>query len=355
MTIEQAKHELLDKEVFRNIRVKSKSITVIDMEHIRIGDNNIIELDKKLFSRLMIASGLKPTLLKSLFDAYKDNREILRILMERFKNRSKDANIILVYNVASNKLINIVPESKIITSYASYLDLLERQLSTKGNTLRNLDLNYSTGQVQATLYNNKDFDILGLKDEFFKGGFSFDYNLEQLSANYFMQRLVCANGMVTTTKLGSLHVHKPSDIGSFVYETRDKAWHGANVTAIKEKSVSAMDTRASIAEVMKAYNTLKSTVPADKFDLISSTLTGSKLLKEMPQAYFLSNDNHKYLKSPINKYQLVNEITAVSSYFENSERVSLEPYANRGIQKLGGEVLFAGNDLPTTKLVQFYN
>lgn len=353
MEINELRQELIEKEVFLNQRVHSKHINIVDMSHIQIG-SNIIEIDKRLFTSLLTAIGIKKTLLQSLFENYKNQNEILRILISQFKAKQKDTNIVFVYNNASRKLVNIIAENKIVSSYETYVNLVERQVE-KGSQLRDLFLDRNTGKIKATFFNNGDFDILGLKDEYYKSGYSFDYDITQLQANYFMQRLVCLNGAVRSDNIATLNAHKPDEVGAFLQEVSNNAWVGANITSVKSTIQNKMETKASLNEVLSVQNDLRKIMPDNAYQEISGTLAGTRMSKVFPHHVLLNSEDHKHLITNVTKYDLFNEVTAVSSHFEKSGLGALGDTANRKIQLYGGRVLFSDNDLPNSRVKQIFS
>ena len=103
--LEKAKVQLLDRKVFEHVKVHGKHINIIDLENVQIG-TNIITLDKKVMNRLLLSLGFTPSFLSILFTDFKDNKSFLNKMLERFKSKRRDQEVILIYNMDSKRLGN---------------------------------------------------------------------------------------------------------------------------------------------------------------------------------------------------------------------------------------------------------
>jgi hypothetical protein len=70
--------------------------------------------------------------------------------------------------------------------------------------------------------------------------------------------------------------------------------------------------------------------------------------------YLNDTHNHRFLKTDLTLWDLVNEITAVSSRIEQ-HRVAVSDGTNMGIQVIGGDLMFSMPDLMPGNIKQKYH
>jgi len=354
--LELVKKQILDDGYFQEVKISSKDVRVIDLKHIQVREN-IIEVDKSMMTKLLNAMGMSKLLVQNLHKQFGDDDKLLNFLIKKFKTAQNGGkSLTFIWNMNSRRLVNIVATDKIMLNHKTYFDILENKILSKPNMkIDRIALDANTGGVVAKMFSSNDFDVLGLKDEYFKGGYTFDYNLTELRSNYFMMRQVCKNGAIGMKEIATLSANKPEDVGQIILDVRSNAWSNLNIDSFKHDVIKNMHTKASLAEAEFLDKKVRGILTPDQYTEIQKTLTNNRLQDVLPQSAYENKDSMPSIYTDKTRYDLFNELTAVSSYFEKHLGGNFSERANRKLQMQATAFLESKSDLPQSSVKQYFN
>jgi len=264
--------------------------------------------------------------------------------------------VVIVYHVPSKSITNIYPEADVFLSVPAYIDLMEKILNRGNVELRSFFQNIDGSITLSYLDKNWDFS-LGSTDEIFRSGLEYNYMNTHLKVNFFNLRMVCTNGMVTTDKISSRTVQGSSqNIPEFIEEVTSKAFNISCRETFNAHYKKAFNAQASLNELMNMKNAIDAAfrVSPDKlFTILNSSTSYYKVLNGFSEEQMNDRENFKFYRTPLSKWDLVNEITALSSSIERGLLVA-NSNVNRTLQVKAGSILMAPNDLGPKNLKQVF-
>ena len=213
------------------------------------------------------------------------------------------------------------------------------------------------GNVEITVVNrNWQFDIAGLKDEYFHSGMTFINMPDRTIINPFNERLVCTNGMVTQAKGMSLELlnSDATSINGFFDAVRNIKNMDYFQNEFKRRAMIMMKTVASYHEMKSVHNSIMNQVNFHHMTESDALMARTTIERFVPVSYVESEymKNKVYLEEMDKKiwhqaktnqtvWELVNALTDISSH---SDRYML-PLVNGTasvfqMQKMAGELSF---------------
>jgi len=336
--------------VIRRMDVPLKDITLDSVDSIKIR-GSILLLDVYAVKKLMKTLGISKTFFDTLGKAYED-KAVLNEIIKAIKAR-KSGSITIVYNCVMNKIVNVYSTGAKFISDAQFFDTLEKLIQrTEGSHLRNIAM-AQNGDLRAVIANPKlEFQFGGLPDELFTSGCTLELSTEGLTSSFFTERLVCTNGMRAQNKICSRSVDVAGKVPEFMAAILDGGYYISSIEEFKKRINRCYHTRASLAEVLRTTNKVRSSLGKAGASL-TNNMSCSRIELAFGERYLSQTDYHSFLRTDITLWELVNEVTAVSSLIEQS-RLSIHPNTNLKIQGIGGELMFSKPDLIPSNIKQIF-
>ena len=277
-------------------------ISIVDDKTINFNGRNFTASDAAIndFGRIV---GVQKTLISNVGSAFGKgtSQKIIDIQKAAKLIHGKNAKVTLIANKSFGIIERILSGSSLLP-YQNYFDVFERMMN--GTNMDIIDFGSGPGGMHISTVSRKDeFSVGKHKDEVFHPGFAFNNNMSSgASLDSFLNRLVCSNGMVGRGFAETMN-YNPESINEFFTHIQTLKTSGFMPAAFNTKVASAMNTRASYAEVKSAAN------------LITG---GSKLEKQFVDKFVPYNDiRRKFAAKGVdtlnwNPQQMQNAITDVS-------------------------------------------
>lgn len=145
-----------------------------------------------------------------------------------------------------------------ILPYEMYFETFERLMNDSNNEITDFGNANRGGLFISTISRENEFRVGSFKDENFHPGMTFVNDIKTgAHVDTFINRLVCANGMVGRGFANSI-IYNPESMNEFFEQIKKLKASGFLPSEFKAKVASAIATRASFAEVKQATNLITS-------------------------------------------------------------------------------------------------
>jgi hypothetical protein len=349
---EKLKSDVLENKIIKRVEIPTSALKVDNLKVLKIGEH-ILELTNEAVRGLAYSLGISKSFIETIKGAYKENKEILNFIVSAVKS-TKAKNIVLCYNSRMNQIVKVYPSGEKFISDLQYFEALESILAkTPKAYIRNINQSYN-GDLTAIIMNpDFEFKFGNIADEVFIAGISLELIGNTMTSMFFNERLVCSNGMRSgKEKISSLSVDVGAKVPDFLNALMSKEYNIENITEFKRRVNRNYHTRASLAEVLQAESRLKSKI-GNIFDTISTDMSFNFIKERFGEKYLLDRDIHKFLRTPLSVWELVNEITALSSKIEQQQLIVAEK-TNLEIQIIGGSFMYKDPDLIPDNIKQIF-
>jgi hypothetical protein len=347
----EIKKDILENKLIKRADVPLSRMEIADLKTIRV-DGQVLALTNDAINGLVYSLGISKRFVDVLKVAYDNNQEILNEILRAIKSK-KTKVLTLVYNTKFQEVTNIYPSDKKLISDPQYFEVLEQILAkTPGTYLRNIVQN-SNGDIKAVIANPLlEFKFAGMDNETFTSGMTLDLSAMQLQSSFFTERLICSNGMTTQNKLCSRSVNVSGKIPDFINDILGAEYNIQSIDEFKKRLNRCYHTIASLAEVLRTEYSLKS-ILGNYADSLTDQCSFNRIRMAFGEQYLAERNIHSFLKTDITLWQLVNEITAVSSRIEQ-HRIPVPENVNLKIQIIGGNLMFTEPDLTPSNIKQVF-
>lgn len=343
---------------FLKKEVSLGELTLLSDSLIRYKDLTM-EMTETAFKSLIKLLGLTQGTVKAFGSILSPDfkMKILELMRTACATDSKKAIVCLMCN--SNGLICDIRRSKndVVLTNSAFLTLFEEVIAMHpGMEIKTMAFT-KAGNVEITVVNRYwEFNIGGLKDEYFNTGMTFINTPDGCIINPFNERLTCTNGMVTQAKGMSLELRN-SDVTSmngFFDAVRKIKNMDYFQTEFKKRAMIMMKTVASYAEMKNAHSCVVSHIDLHNMYEMDAQVVRAKIENFIPVHYVES----QYLKANVDLasldkkiwadaktnqtvWEVVNAVTDISSH---SDRYNM-PLVNGtnsvfAMQKMAGELTF---------------
>lgn len=350
---DQFKNKVLSQELIKRYDVSSKDIEFDTLSGLTI-KGNIIKLEKSALTALSKSLGMSKIVVDTISSAYGNNEGVLKSIMGAIKDR-KAKEFTLVFNTKSRSITNVyVKGSKLISDY-QYFETLEKVIArTPGAHLRSINQT-DEGDIKATISNPRlEFDFNRLADEVFTAGMTLELSNKEMLTSFFTERLVCTNGMVAEQKLCSMSVNVKDKVPDFMAAILDADYHINSIGEFKKRLLRCYNTTASLGEVLNTEHRIRQILGDTAIaDGLISEMSARHLREAFGVQYLENKAIHKYLKTDMTLWELVNETTAISASIEQ-RGLPVSEDQNRKIQMLGGDRMFRLPDLAPNNIKQIF-
>lgn len=349
---ETFKKKVLEQTTLQRVDVDSSDIEFNSLTGVSIR-GTIIKLESKALKSMTRALGMSKIFVDTINSTFDHNAGVLATIIKAVKE-SKSKRFSLVYNTTTKSITHVYPEGSKLISDNQYFEVLEKVISkTPGAFLRSVE-QLPTGDLVATLSNPKmEFQFGGLPEEVFTAGMTLELTTKVLKTSFFTTRLWCANGNVTTDKLCTLSVKSQSEVPEFMAAILDSDYHINSIAEFKKRINRTYHTTASLAEVIMAEKAARHILGESAVsEKLLSSMSANHLIDAFGPNYLSNKEIHQFLNTDMTLWELVNEVTALSSQIEQ-EGLPLTENQNRELQVLGGhKLLFKTPDLAPSTIRQ---
>ena len=349
------KAEAVRNEVMRK-EISLSEFNVIDNTHIEV-DGVKIELTQFAFKRLLGRLRI-PTAFAKRFELGfgSDGLKQLVQMMKTMKSSKNDQTVTLLVDPRAKKVTNILPAGYASISNEAFIDFAEGYINQYGLEVKDFGSDPNGGATINCVSPNSVFSVPGMSDEVFNTGVTFrNTPTRGLEVSPYLNRLVCSNGMSSTSFSETYGLHELTDksIREFNDHMISMASTGFQPVGLADKIKSANDTDASIAEVQRAMSAMLSTDKKIDFEYMQRYLPINRVMKAYSdigaEPSTFTTKQLQNAKSGLSIWEVVNGITNFAS---NDEKYNIDDHKTGNLMVSAGNLLMKKN-FDTEALIQF--
>ena len=349
------KAEAVRNEVMRK-EISLSEFNVIDNTHIEV-DGVKIELTPFAFKRLLGRLRIPTAFAKRFSDGFgTDGLQQLVQMMKTMKSSKNDQTVTLLVDPRNKVITNILPAGYASISNEAFIDFAEGYINQYGLEVKDFGSDPSGGATINCVSPNSVFSVPGMSDEVFNTGVTFrNTPTRGLEVSPYLNRLVCSNGMSSTSFSETYGLHELTDksIREFNDHMINMASTGFQPVGLADKIKSANDTDASIAEVQRAMSAMLSTDKKIDFDYMQRYLPINRVMKAYSdigaEPSTFTTKQLQNAKSGLSIWEVVNGITNFAS---NDEKYNIDDHKTGNLMVSAGNLLMKKN-FDTEALIQF--
>ncbi len=327
------------------------TVEILSEDKIKLA-GTIVPITKEAFLNLIKILGLTNIFLSKFQNATneKAKAELIKIMQTAACSDEKKSMVTLVLNQETKNIVAVVTKNSVGLTTNSFFKLFEDVMNNHKNMeIKNMSVRGNTVEISVV---NKDweFNIGGLKDEYFHTGLVFIQTPNETVICPFNERLTCTNGMVVQTK-GSSIILKHSDatsVNGFISHITNIKGLSFFEQEFKIRVMKMINTVASYAEMKMVYDNLKyhidtedPFVKAKVMQFVDVDYVWKQYMNQKFDLLKADKDLLKKVKTHMSVWELVNGLTDLSSHAEQHNiRFKYEgDYSVFQLQKLAGELV----------------
>jgi len=349
------KAEAVRNEVMRK-EISLSEFNVIDNTHIEV-DGVKIELTPFAFKRLLGRLRIPTAFAKRFSDGFgADGLQQLVQMMKTMKSSKNDQTVTLLVDPRNKVITNILPAGYASISNEAFIDFAEGYINQYGLEVKDFGSDPNGGATINCVSPNSVFKVPGMSDEVFNTGVTFrNTPTRGLEVSPYLNRLVCSNGMTSTSFSETYGLHELTDksISEFNDHMISMASTGFQPVGLADKIKAANETDASIAEVQRAMSAMLSTDKKIDFDYMQRYLPINRVMKAYSdigaEPSTFTNKQLQNAKSGLSIWEVVNGITNFAS---NDEKYNIDDHKTGNLMVSAGNLLMKKN-FDTEALIQF--
>ena len=349
------KDEAIRNEVMRK-EISLSEFNVIDNTHIEV-DGVKIELTAFAFKRLLGRLRIPTAFAKRFETGFgSDGLQQLVQMMKTMKSSKNDQTVTLLVDPREKKVTNILPAGYASISNEAFVEFAEGYINQYGLEVKDFGSDPSGGATINCVSPNSVFKVPGMSDEVFNTGVTFrNTPTRGLEVSPYLNRLVCSNGMSSTSFSETYGLHELTDksINEFNEHMIQMASTGFQPVGLADKIKSANDTDASIAEVQRAMSAMLSTDKKIDFEYMQRYLPINRVMKAYSdigaEPSTFTTKQLQNAKSGLSIWEVVNGITNFAS---NDEKYNIDDHKTGNLMVSAGNLLMKKN-FDTEALLQF--
>jgi hypothetical protein len=349
------KDEAIRNEVMRK-EISLSEFNVIDNTHIEV-DGVKIELTAFAFKRLLGRLRIPTAFAKRFETGFgSDGLQQLVQMMKTMKSSKNDQTVTLLVDPREKKVTNILPAGYASISNEAFVEFAEGYINQYGLEVKDFGSDPSGGATINCVSPNSVFKVPGMSDEVFNTGVTFrNTPTRGLEVSPYLNRLVCSNGMSSTSFSETYGLHELTDksINEFNEHMIQMASTGFQPVGLADKIKSANDTDASIAEVQRAMSAMLSTDKKIDFEYMQRYLPINRVMKAYSdigaEPSTFTTKQLQNAKSGLSIWEVVNGITNFAS---NDEKYNIDDHKTGNLMVSAGNLLMKKN-FDTEALIQF--
>ena len=349
------KDEAIRNEVMRK-EISLSEFNVIDNTHIEV-DGVKIELTPFAFQRLLGRLRI-PTAFANRFESGfgSDGLQQLVQMMKTMKSSKNDQTVTLLVDPREKKITNILPAGYASISNEAFIDFAEGYINQYGLEVKDFGSDPNGGATINCVSPNSIFTVPGMSDEVFNTGVTFrNTPTRGLEVSPYLNRLVCSNGMTSTSFSETYGLHELTDksISEFNDHMISMASTGFQPVGLADKIKMANNTDASIAEVQRAMSTMLTADKKIDFEYMQRYLPINRVMKAYSdigaEPSTFTTKQLQNAKSGMSIWEVVNGITNFAS---NDTRYNIDDHKTSNLMVSAGNLLMKKN-FDTEALIQF--
>ena len=349
------KAEAVRNEVMRK-EISLSEFNVIDNTHIEV-DGVKIELTPFAFKRLLGRLRIPTAFAKRFESGFgSDGLQQLVQMMKTMKSSKNDQTVTLLVDPRAKKVTNILPAGYASISNEAFIDFAEGYINQYGLEVKDFGSDPSGGATINCVSPNSVFSVPGMSDEIFNTGVTFrNTPTRGLEVSPYLNRLVCSNGMSSTSFSETYGLHELTDksIREFNDHMISMASTGFQPVGLADKIKSANNTDASIAEVQRAMSAMLSTDKKIDYEYMQRYLPINRVMKAYSdigaEPSTFTTKQLQNAKSGLSIWEVVNGITNFAS---NDTRYNIDDHKTGNLMVSAGNLLMKKN-FDTEALIQF--
>ena len=349
------KAEAVRNEVMRK-EISLSEFNVIDNTHIEV-DGVKIELTPFAFKRLLGRLRIPTAFAKRFSDGFgTDGLQQLVQMMKTMKSSKNDQTVTLLVDPRNKVITNILPAGYASISNEAFVDFAEGYINQYGLEVKDFGSDPNGGATINCVSPNSVFKVPGMSDEIFNTGVTFrNTPTRGLEVSPYLNRLVCSNGMTSTSFSETYGLHELTDksISEFNDHMISMASTGFQPVGLADKIKAANETDASIAEVQRAMSAMLSTDKKIDYEYMQRYLPINRVMKAYSdigaEPSTFTNKQLQNAKSGLSIWEVVNGITNFAS---NDERYNIDDHKTGNLMVSAGNLLMKKN-FDTEALIQF--
>ena len=349
------KDEAIRNEVMRK-EISLSEFNVLDNTHIEV-DGVKIELTPFAFKRLLGRLRI-PTAFANRFESGfgSDGLQQLVQMMKTMKSSKNDQTVTLLVDPREKKITNILPAGYASISNEAFIDFAEGYINQYGLEVKDFGSDPNGGATINCISPNGVFRVPGMSDEVFNTGVTFrNTPTRGLEVSPYLNRLVCSNGMTSTSFSETYGLHELTDksISEFNDHMISMASTGFQPVGLADKIKMANNTDASIAEVQRAMSTMLTADKKIDFEYMQRYLPINRVMKAYSdigaEPSTFTTKQLQNAKSGLSIWEVVNGITNFAS---NDTRYNIDDHKTSNLMVSAGNLLMKKN-FDTEALIQF--
>lgn len=323
-------------------RISLSEFNVVDNTHILI-DGVVIEVTEHVFNKLLRRLQIPASFAKRFAEGFgQDGLRQLITMMRSFKTAKSDTRVTLLVNPDTRKIVDILPEKYASISTEAFFDFAENYIDQYDLGVTHVSGDMNGSQINC-ISNSGTFAVPGLQNEIFQTGVMFRNTPERgLEVSPYLSRLVCSNGMTSTTFQENYNLHTLSDksIHEFNEHMIMLASSNFQPSGFADTIRKAHSIDASLAEMQQAASAILSIDKSIDYDYIQRYIPVERAVRAYrdlgadPTTF--NRSQLKNAKSGMSVWDMVNGLTNFAS---NDQRYSVNN------SKRGNLMITAGNIL----------
>ena len=257
--------------------------------------------------------------------------------------QSSNKTVTLVLNPKDRTVVAVHKTNRNLISNTAATDLIGRILNDSGLSVADFSINSDNGGIAVNTFStNNRFEIPGMKDEHFIAGISFTNNpTNGFQVSPYINRLVCANGMVTRGfeeqyKLTRLDEAEMNKFMEHLQSLRHNSYQPFGFTDAVRLCA---NTNASLHEMEAAAHAIRNVADVD-YDMLQEWVP----IKSTNQAFarigvdtqILDAAKKKNAKTGTTVWDLINGVTHFATH---DNGIQLTDYDRRRLQVVAGQML----------------
>lgn len=314
-----------------------------------------IAMSKEAFSDLLKILNIPQAFINRFSEMMAEKPQARQQFINTVKNvmsnrGSGSSSVSLVLSKESKQIIAIHKNVRNLISNAGMLDVVSKVVNDNNLSVVDFSVSNNGEVVINTVDQKSEWGIDGLKDEVFTGGVSFVNNPKNgFIISPYVNRLVCANGMVTRGfgeqfKLTSV---SGNEMQKFFSDLANLAKTGYRPEKFVERVEEAHELKASLAEMYKVKAAIKNAVP----DITKEELENWVPLIYTENAYkrigiephLLRQAQLKNARTDTSVWDLINGLTHFATHNNGFNNIS--EYERRRLQMEAGRLLTDDHDM----------
>ena len=359
-TLSQSAFDVKKAEAINN-QLMRKEITlsefnVVDNNHIDI-DGVKIEVTDKAFGKLLGRLRIPKAFAKRFSDGFgNDGLRQLVTMMKSAKSSRNEQTVTLLVDPSSRKITDILPAGYASISQENFVDFASRYIDQYGLGVTHMGSDLYGGTQINCVSPQGMFNVPGMTNEVFNTGVTFrNTPTRGLEVSPYLNRLVCSNGMTSTSFSETYGLHELTDksISEFNDHMISMASTGFQPVGLADKIKMANNTDASIAEVQRAMSTMLTADKKIDFEYMQRYLPINRVMKAYSdigaEPSTFTTKQLQNAKSGLSIWEVVNGITNFAS---NDTRYNIDDHKTSNLMVSAGNLLMKKN-FDTEALIQF--